>query len=116
MPIKEAIRRIRNYIGFLYGTKEPQEEICEALNMAITALREKEERENPRMLTHTKLNELNECPIYVVPKGPYKDYPPHWCVKYGAMVLVPGYEWTWSVHDYGKNWIAYRHKPKEDAK
>lgn len=43
MTIKEAIRRIRNYIGFLYGTKEPQEDICEAMNMAIDALREKEE-------------------------------------------------------------------------
>ena len=42
MTIKEAIRRIRNYIGILYGTKEAQEDICEALTMAITALREQE--------------------------------------------------------------------------
>ena len=112
LTTEEAIKFLGRYVGNEYYTPKCQE----AHRMAIDALQEKLEREKPKMLTHKQLNELDECPIFVVPKGPYKDNPPHWCVKYGAMVLVPGYEWTWAVKDYGKTWIAYRHEPKEDQK
>lgn len=117
MNIKEAIRRIRNYIGFLYGTKEPQEDICEALNMAITALREQEERENPKLLTMDELKKMNGEPVWVAELN-------YWAI---VEVLDRG---TWagvpfvntSIDNVGFCWNAesrnlhcYRHEPKEET-
>ena len=118
MTIKEAIRRIRNYIGFLYGTKEPQEDICEAMNMAIAALREKEARENQKPLTIEELWKMHDEPVYVVPLGKSRKDKlwKEWCVMQDDTAYVPGIEyWSWKIADYGDLWIAYRHKPKENA-
>lgn len=112
MTIKEAIRRIRNYIGFLYGTKEPQEEICEALNMAIAALREKQAQENPKPLTIEELRAIKNEPVWLM--WPDNRIKSQWW-------LINSYDWLMMEFDdpimerkYGETWIAYRHKPKED--
>lgn len=118
MSIKEAIRRIRNYIGILYGTKEAQEDICEALNMAITALREQEERENPKLLTMDELKKMNGEPVWVVELN-------YWAVvevlDSGMWAGVPFVNTR--IDNVGIGWNAesrnlhcYRHKPKEDVK
>lgn len=78
----------------------------EAYTMAIDALKEKAERENPAPLTMEELVQMDGVPVWI------KD-------KYSS-----GYEFSEDAADYfegrnpkeyGKTWIAYRHKPKEDT-
>ena len=78
----------------------------EACTMAIDALKEKAERENPAPLTMEELVMMDGIPVWI------KD-------KHSS-----GYEFSADAADYfegrnpkeyGKTWIAYRHKPKEDA-
>ena len=118
MTIKEAIRRIRNHMGVHGIGQYPHIHICEALNMAITALREQEERENPKLLTMDELKKMNGEPVWVAELN-------YWAI---VEVLDSG---TWAgvpfvythIDDVGFGWNAesrnlhcYRHKPKEDVK
>lgn len=95
--------------------------MCE---IAAAALREKVEREDPEPLTLEELRQMDGEPVWVCDLGD-KDFV-HCCVvqigtplKYQDIdhynsALIPGVEHDWySFGDYGKTWIAYRHKPKE---
>ena len=84
----------------------------EMFHMAAEALWEKAEREKPRPLTLEELRQLIDVPVYV-------SYPHNsngeWIIfTYGD---ERGFETdgeTWfEAKNYGKYWIAYRHKPRE---
>lgn len=87
---------------------------------AADAIREKLEREDPKPLTIEELKQMQGEPVWVKPlnadavKGKGQ-----WCVidfyKNSFDALIPGIDNTWyESEDYGKTWVAYRHKPKED--
>ena len=88
--------------------------LAPVLRLARIALREQEERENPKPLTIEELKQVDICPVYVVPLDhDYRHYG-GWCVFYGgpATAAIPGVDhWDWELVDYGETWIAYRHKP-----
>ena len=74
-------------------------------------------------LTLEELREMDEEPVYVVPK----DKPAHcggWCGvtvwkcdRYSYVSLLRDADSGWGFEKYGKTWIAYRRPPEgEDAK
>ena len=126
MTIEEAIKRIQSHMRNHHIGEYPHIYIGEALNMAIAALQEKAERENPAPLTIEELRQMDGEPVWVadlinqghsgycviyVNKDSLEVYGDRFCSAY-----IPGIENTWySFNTYEKKWIAYRHKPKEDA-
>lgn len=120
MPIKDAIRRIRNHMDVHRIGQYPHILIGEAFNLAITALQEKAEREDPQPLTIEELRQLDEQPVWVKPEGAKAGYG-MWCVvnhnrlTRRVEAFIPGIENTWfEGEEYEKTWLAYRHKPKEE--
>lgn len=84
--------------------------------MAISALREQEERENPTPLTLAELREMDGEPVWIKLFDPDEEF---WVLRNDwvdtrnpePMILLHG---RWYLHDdYGKTWLAYRQKPKE---
>ena len=73
-------------------------------------------------LTLEELREMDEEPVYVVPK----DKPAHcggWCGvtvwkcdRYSYVSLLRDADSGWGFEKYGKTWIAYRRPPEEGAK
>lgn len=95
--------------------------VYEANELALIALREKAERDNPKPLTIEELRQLDEEPVWVKPEGTTAGYG-MWCeVIYNRLTrrveaLIPGVEHTWFEGDeYGETWTAYRRKPKEET-
>lgn len=90
-------------------------DVCE---IAIAAIREQEERKNPKPLTlaelktHLSKRHPHEIePLYIVFNPPIPvDYAPRWRDAYNLSNLV-----ACNAEDYGKTWLAYRDKPKEDS-
>lgn len=113
MTIQQAIARIEDHMRVHRIGEPPHIHIGEALQMAIAALREKAEREYPKPLTVEVLKLMEGEPVYVVPVKPSIEDLPGWCVLFDGYACVPGAEWAWDFYEYGKTWIAYRHKPKE---
>lgn len=72
-------------------------------------------------LTLEELREMDEEPVYVVPK----DKPAHcggWCGvtvwkcdRYSYVSLLRDADSGWGFEKYGKTWIAYRRPPEEEA-
>ena len=119
MTIEEAIKRIRSHMRNHHIGEYPHIHIKEAMDMAIAALQEKAERENPKPLTIEELKQMGGCPVYVIPLQPFQQQWEGWHLMYDdcSGAAVPGIEyWNWSLEDYGETWIAYRHKPKEVQK
>lgn len=115
MPIEEAIKRIQRHMENHRIGQYPHVYIAEALTMAIDALREKAEREDPKPLTIEELQQMNRQPVFVVPAKPNSSTGAEWCVIWDGVVFIPGYEgWSWNLKDYGKTWIAYRYELPED--
>ena len=118
MTINEAIRLTRKQMGVIMSEKYPDKQTCEALNMAITALREKEERDNPKLLTMDELKKMNGEPVWVVElnywavvtvlEGGRWDDGIYVCTRIGSV----SYEWDAEI----RNLHCYRHKPKENVK
>ena len=97
----------------------------EALGMAIAALREQGELESNEPMTVEELREVAESEEY----GAHiwvKDLAYHDVIAavtdrmppYGVVAL-----WSYGIHEpefternYGKTWLAYRHKPEEDKR
>ncbi|MBO5953304.1 MAG: hypothetical protein J6Q53_04190 [Oscillospiraceae bacterium] len=118
MTIQEAIRalhlpgdHIKSYDEYGYGVDD---ELKDAMQMAIEALREKAEREDPKPLTIEELRDMIGEPIYIVHSHNGNEWQ-----------IFTGYNDCsfWSMGEsfylncrYGKGWIAYRHKPKEAQK
>ena len=106
MSVAEAIKRIQNHMEVHRIGQHPHIYIGEALTMAIDALKEKAERENPAPLTMEELVMMDCEPVWIRDKH------------------NSGYEFSEDAADYfegrnpkeyGKTWIAYRHKPKEET-
>lgn len=96
---------------FSFGA--PIQVVNEALYMAIDALRAQQEQENPKPLTLDELREMVGKPVWVQSPG---------MPEYGRWAIVEGVDieqkilWLradYTCHDYGKVWLAYRHKPME---
>lgn len=72
-------------------------------------------------LTLEELREMDEEPVYVVPK----DKPAHcggWCGvtvwkcdRYSYVSLLRDADSGWGFEKYGKTWIAYRRPPEGEA-
>lgn len=125
MTIQEAIKQLDGANAMLFNRNMVA--FNRAIIMAITALQEKAEREDPKPLTLEELRQMDGEPVWVVDLRPksvnkycvisisaplkYQDID-HYNVAY-----IPGTEHDWySFDEYGKIWIAYRHKPKEVQK
>lgn len=113
MTIDEAIKAMQN-IDLVLSVTESEHE---AARMAISALRAQQERENPQPLTleevkeHITKGHPNDIkPLYVdfKPTIPI-DYTSRWRDAYNLSRLIAG-----RGDEYGKTWIAYRSKPKEE--
>lgn len=87
--------------------------VMNAIERAITALREKLEREQNEPLTLEQLRQMDGQPVWVETPG---------VRKYGRWAIVEGVdteygEQTLYLHgdftcrDYGTTWMAYRHRP-----
>lgn len=92
--------------------------------LAMVALLEKIERENPNHLTLEELREINEEPIYVTTKN----YGDGWCILnwHGVNKSYTYFSRTGtaegmtatplSAKTYGDLWLAYRRPPEEVLK
>lgn len=87
--------------------------------LAIAAIREKAEREDPKPLTLEELRQMDGEPVWVKPRNADRGEG-EWCViclyynKLDFDASIPGVESYWyPSNEYGKTWSAYRHKPKE---
>jgi hypothetical protein len=98
-------------------------ECCE---IALSALREKQERENPKPLTLEELKERDGKPVWTVTKG--VDGSGRWeLVTFTTICACPWHqvitmvnlldgETEYEISTYGKTWLAYSHEPKESHK
>ena len=87
-------------------------ELCDAVDMAIAALRQQEtvaNRNEP--LTLDELRKMDGEPVWVQSPG---------VPEYGRWAIVEGggenclfLHDEFTCHDYGKTWLAYRQKPEE---
>lgn len=116
---EQAIKRIENHIRVHHIGQLPHIYIGEALDLALEALREKAEREDPKPLTIEELRQMDGEPVWVKNKNAI-NYEGEWCViqvlrdRLHFEALIPGIEDMWyQSSTYSKEWIAYRHKPKE---
>lgn len=127
MTIQEAIMRITDHMEVHHIGEPPHIKIGDALLMAIDALMEKAERDDPKPLTIEELLQMDgelvwfeviDANDYTVPNKS------EW-----AQVVLPEWKravWFWrfgnecesepKMENYGKTWLAYRHKPKEVSK
>ena len=122
MTIQEAIRclhlpgdHLRNYDE--YGIYI-DDELKEAMQMAMAALREKAEREDPKPLTLDELRQLEGQPVWIKAKhyGIYADVVRILGKEDGDAFI--GFEINHRLQEngYGKTWFAYRNQPKEVEK
>lgn len=85
----------------------------EMAEIALQALQEQEERENPKPLTIEELHGMIGEPVWV--QGPGLPQYGRWAIVEEAfgnsLYLVNDF----TCHDIGKTWIAYHHKPKEES-
>lgn len=88
--------------------------------LAIVALKEKLERENPEPLTLERLREMDGQPVYIVrvEAGQIKPYciSEGWYINHSVLeCLTAGYAKSVYYRDINKDfgYIAYSHKPKE---
>ncbi len=89
------------------------------LGIALSALREKMERQKPNPLTLDALREIDGKPVYIVLlKRPAVS---HWDIvrlskEDGGPYLVRfAINYRLQENGYGKTWLAYRSEPKEAA-
>lgn len=106
MTSQEAIKRITDHMEVHHIGEPPHIHIGEALLMAITALREKAEREDPKPLTVEELLRMDGEPVWLDRAGGI----------YGLVDVPDRVVWLdrGGCHAIGNlEGIAYRHKPKE---
>ena len=98
----------------------------ETAEIAILALRAQLERENPEPLTLDELQKLRLKEWVWVevlePNACYNAQPAYyqkqssWRPEAHFACGYPGWSTTFDYCDYGKTWLAYRHKPEEELK
>lgn len=114
MTIEEAIEKMQYFHGkmqfnvsFAVHNNLPVlnlESGVEAYAMAIEALKEKAERENPTPLTIEELVQMDGVPVWIKDKH---------SSGYEFSEDAADYFEGRNIKEYGKAWIAYRNKPKE---
>lgn len=90
--------------------------LIETLKLSRAALKEQEERENPKPLTLEELLAVNEEPVWVW----FIDAPGRWVIRNALAWVDISYpermalfNMRWYKHSaYGADWVAYRYKPK----
>lgn len=91
----------------------------ESYILAIQALREKAERENPQPLTIEQLKKRDGKPVYCVGTinkslGVRNRYLDGWGIVNVGSRLIAGHHFeNWAFMNYGVDYIAYDHEPKE---
>lgn len=111
MPIEEAIKRIRNHMEVHRIGQYPHIYIGEALTMAIAALQEKAERDDPKPLTLEELRQMDGESVWIVwPDGRIKS---QWWIVGSPDWYLMEFDDPIEVKRYGTIWVAYRHKTKE---
>ena len=112
MTIEQAIKRIEVHMEVHRIGQYPHYHIGKALTMAIDALREKAEREDPKPLTIEELRHGE--PVYVVVPGkPHRD---KWCIVdlCSPSPGLHGLEYFCHLYIVATPAVkVYRHKPKE---
>lgn len=138
VTVQEAIHKISLHLyrsTDLYNralSKEYREAAAEfkrmmdAEQMAIEALREKAEREDPQPLTFEELLQMDGEPVWLHTITDPRPYRCGLIFVQVAEIRTAMYCAFWafgneceidrSPDEYGKTWIAYRHKPKEVQK
>lgn len=111
MTIKEAIRclhlpgdHLRDYEE--YGI-DIDDDLREAMQMGIDALREKAEREDPKPLTLEELRQMDGEPVWI---DDWWEDSHGWELSMDASDYFEGERRT--EKEYGSIWVAYRHKPR----
>lgn len=109
----EALEEIEYYNGFSGKTAAVQA-VSDACVLAVSALREQEERNNPKPLTMDELRQMGGKPVYIHSDIFSGDC--GWRVVKATEVLYIQFTDGDYFHftDYGMAWIAYRSKPKEE--
>lgn len=113
------------YFGGFSGEWARSIALCEALSMAAAALREQEakcvEIEAVKPLTLDELREMDGQPVLIELLDTDELYKKFWVIRTDwcdtrnpePMIM---FHMRWYSHaDYGKTWLAYRHKPKEET-
>lgn len=117
ITVNEAIRQLNRYDCEFYIPANRM-----AHRMAIAAIKEQEERNNPKELTREELMEMNGQPVYVVNKYNGATF---WDVismagEWGILMtsyLIPCFGKSRGVthwDEFNENFIAYRYKPSEE--
>ena len=86
---------------------------ADRLRNVLDCLSTQQEQESNDPLTLDELRKMDREPVYI-----WYPYP-----KYGEWVVSDGFNQyknftstdndSWYIGDYGKTWLAYRHKPEE---
>ena len=115
MSNEEAIKRIQDHMRVHHIGEYPHIHIGEALTMAINALREQEERENPKLLTMDELKKMNGEPVWVVELNYWAivevEEGGRWDGIPFVYTKIDGVSYGWNAES--RNLRCYRHKPKE---
>ena len=110
-------------VWFAYRAKNtPMPGARAMFEIAATALREKAEREDPKPLTLEELRQMDGEPVWlkVIDKNDSRN--PHrsewsevflWVQNISFWRFGNECEIEPNPDNYGKTWLAYRHKPKE---
>lgn len=119
MTVEQAIEIIERKSSTPDGNETFGEDIEPAYNIALSALRAQQQRENPQPLTSEELRQMIGEPIFI--KRKYEAVG-HWKIldSYGKCSIT---EETFNFSDddfeflknYGIVWLAYRYPPKEDT-
>ena len=112
MTNEEAIKVLRTESIELGGSAPSVCRFWEALDMAISALRQQERfGEANKALTLDELRQMDGEPVWVQSPG---------VPEYGRWAIVEGVGENclflhddFTCHDYGKTWLAYLQKPEE---
>ena len=115
MTIQEDITELSGLIGVYDDIYDYEaKELWPAFELAVEALREKAEREDPKPLTYEDLQCMHGEPVYVtVPGKPHRD---KWCIVdlTHPQPGLRGVEYSCSFGVVAINAVkVYRHKPKE---
>ena len=124
MDKQEAIRILDDgkWWNFLWGDipGKAESKLYEAIDIALAALRAQEETEKNEPLTLDELRQMDGEPVWLETGEVSIDEQivGRWDIIHSVsdtyMVLMGGGN-GFRLDNYGKTWIAYRHRPKEDT-
>lgn len=113
MTIEDAIK----FAEYAQIMSDGKPDVQEFYKIAEAALRAQQERADQKPLTLDELRQMDGEPVWV--KADH-------CGVYADIVHIQGQEdgesyvhfkinWRLQENGYGKTWLAYRHKPREEV-